>query len=177
MGKKRRQCFKLTKHDQTTPTTPTTPPLPSRYFGFQPNKEVRYSAEADNKTTFLFGEITTLSIGTQMIQVKLMRNAISTLPFETEEYTTHQIKIMKLVNPSNNNQFVLIEYIDTFDDYMIGADMINNPLWSEADEVIWRRDFSHLTDTAPPHPNITRVETDDVNGVNGDTTEDTSPTQ
>ena len=170
MGKKSRTP-KASK--TTTPATPppSATPFPSRYFAFQPNK---YSAEANDKTTFLFGEITTLDMGTQMIQVKLKRNATSLLPFETEEYTEHQIKIMKLVSPTTKTDFILLEYIDTFNEYMVGADMYNNKLWNDADELKWNSEFSHLTDETQPHPNITAVEVNDISGVNEP---DTSPTQ
>ena len=70
--------------------------------------------------------------------------------------------MMKMINPRDRTDFILMEYIDTFEGYgVLGADMLNNPLWSDEDETNWNRMFNNETTPIREHPNVFKIKNQD----------------
>ena len=139
---------------------------------FKANQEMRYNEDPLDKTTFLFGERKINKKGkTTLMRVTRLCDANGATPPIDEHRQIHKIKVMKMVNPNDRSDFIMMEYIDTFDGYTIlGADMLRNALWSEDDEKIYRRirglipegtDYTTTT-SIRPHPHTFSMEIDDI---------------
>ena len=112
-------------------------------FRFKPFTMLRYAESSVDKTTFIIGE-------------------------RREDDKKCLIKIMKYMNDDHVIEIVrggggggdptdtmIMEYIDTFEDYLIGAEQHRNALWSKTDEEYYKTIY---TDAMKPplgtHPNV-----------------------
>lgn len=136
---------------------------PKKTYQFQENTLMRYNDDQADKTTFIFGKRkASAELRTTLIKIMRLRDAVGVIPHHERTFEIHKIKMMKMINPRDRTDFILMEYIDTFEGYgVLGADMLNNPLWSNEDETNWNRTFNNETTPIREHPNVFKIKNQD----------------
>jgi hypothetical protein len=123
-------------------------------FRFKPFTMLRYAESSVDKTTFIIGE---RREDDKKCLIKIMKymNDDHVIPVEERCWTIHRLKMMELVCESDPTDVMVMEYIDTFEDYLIGAEQHRNALWSKTDEEYYKTIY---TDAMKPplgtHPNV-----------------------
>ena len=116
-------------------------PRYKKSYKFTQQREVRYNPCCVDATTFFIGRRYK-----NLIQVKLIRNDENEL-IDNPQFKFYKIQTMELKNATDKTDIILLEYVDIkccYDEnpydgkcevvyYMIGADMIKNKLWTDAD--------------------------------------------
>tara|TARA_R110002153_G_scaffold56906_1_gene156854 strand:+ start:574 stop:933 length:360 start_codon:yes stop_codon:yes gene_type:complete len=94
---------------------------------FKANQKMRWSEDPLDKTTFLFGERKiNKTEKTTLMSVTRLCDANGVKPTNDEEGgQIHKIKVIKMVNPKDRSDFIMMEYIDiNIDGYTyLGADI------------------------------------------------------
>tara|TARA_R110000803_G_scaffold97876_1_gene165969 strand:+ start:757 stop:1161 length:405 start_codon:yes stop_codon:yes gene_type:complete len=102
-------------------------------FRFKPFTILRYSECWVDKTTFIIGERRE-DDDKCLIKIMKYRDDTHVIPIEKRCWTIHRVKMMELICESDPTDVMIMEYIDTYEKYLIGAEQHRNALWTEADE-------------------------------------------
>lgn len=107
---------------------------PKHTYKFKEYTELRYRDSPLDRTTFLIGKIKCKN-GYKLLQVMMTRDEHRDIPTNEQRWLTCKVQPMKLKNVRDDNDYILMDYIEIDneegDGYIIGAEMCNNELWTD----------------------------------------------